>query len=314
VIELQDLDFIYKLPIVCHEQGLDSAIIKAAGIEDAKPADLTVWEELVERRQSTEGTVNIAVVGKYVELEDAYKSVKEALTHAGIELKTEVKVTWVDSEMLEKDEDYVDLMSFNGILVPGGFGERGTRGMVEAVRMAREKDIPYFGICFGMHMAVLDGQRNVLNNPKAGSEEFDEGKKKPDYDHYIYHMAEWVEGKTLVQRTLDTEKGGSMRLGSFETHLQPGSVSADLYGSGVVHERHRHRYEVNSRYLDNIIESGLTMTGTSPDGKLPEIFEREDHPWFVGVQYHPELKSSPLKPHPLFLGFVEAAIKNERMI
>ena len=303
VIEASDLKSIYEAPLVYHENGLDTQVCNYFKI-DAPTPDLSTWQEIVHRIHFPQGMVSIAIVGKYVQLLDAYKSLIQALTHAGIAQNVKVNIKWVDSENVDQIAE--DLKGVQAILVPGGFGNRGVDGKLEAIRYAREHKIPYFGICFGMQLAVLETVRNVLGLKQANSTELDQTTPEP----VIGLMTEWMEGQTLHKRQQNSNLGGTMRLGAYECTLHPDSKVAQVYGSHHISERHRHRYEVNTSYKDRIESTGLKFVGMSPEGDLPEIIEHQDHPWFVAVQFHPEFKSRPFEPHPLFVGFIEAAMNN----
>ncbi|MEJ6479040.1 MAG: CTP synthase, partial [Octadecabacter sp.] len=274
----------------------------------------SVWEDVADRIHNTDGEVNIAIVGKYVQLEDAYKSIKEALTHGGMANRIKVNVKWVDAETFDSKDAAPSLAGFHAILVPGGFGERGTEGKIKAAQFAREKKIPYLGICLGMQMAVIEAARNVAGLTAAGSEEFDHEAGKKRFEPVVYHLKEWVQGNHTVRRKAGDDKGGTMRLGAYDATLTEGSRAAQAYGATAIEERHRHRYEVDTKYRDQLEKFGLMFSGMSPDGRLPEIVEWKDHPWFVGVQFHPELKSKPFAPHPLFADFVRAAMENSRLV
>ena len=254
------------------------------------------------------------MVGKYTQLEDAYKSIREALTHGGIANRVRVEAEWLDSEVFENGDPAPHLSGFNAILVPGGFGERGTEGKMRAAQFARERGIPYLGICLGMQMAVIEAARNLCGIENAGSEEFDHEAGGKRFEPVIYHMAEWVQGNETVRRRAGDDKGGTMRLGAYPAVLSPGSKVAAIYGETSIGERHRHRYEVDAAYMDRLEACGLRFSGMSPDGKLPEIVEIPDHPWFIGVQFHPELTSKPFDAHPLFEGFIEAAVTQSRLV
>jgi CTP synthase len=259
--------------------------------------------------------VRVAIVGKYTQLEDAYKSIAEALTHGGMANRVKVRVEWVDAEIFEQGEDVgPHLEGFHAILVPGGFGERGTEGKIKAAQYAREHKVPYLGICLGMQMAVIEAARNVAGVKTAGSEEFDHEAGKKRFEPVVYHLKEWVQGNHMVERKVGDDKGGTMRLGAYDATLKPGSKVAQAYGTTSIDERHRHRYEVDIAYKDQLEAVGLSFSGMSPDGKLPEIVEWTDHPWFIGVQFHPELKSKPFAPHPLFKDFVRAAKDVSRLV
>ncbi len=309
VIAALDVDTIYQVPISYHEQGFDTEVLKYFGMAHDKAPNLSRWEEIVRRVRNPEGTVTIAVVGKYTSLLDAYKSLGEALTHGGIANNVKVKLDWIDAEIFETGEAIERLAGVHGILVPGGFGERGTEGKIRAVQFAREHKIPYFGICFGMQMAVIESARHLAGLTHAGSTEF--GKPDPAV---VGLMTEWVQGNQLVQRQEGGDLGGTMRLGSYKCHLLPGTRVHDIYGGDDIIERHRHRYEVNINFKDKLEQVGLKFSGLSPDGVLPEIVELPEHPWFVGVQFHPELKSKPFDPHPLFTSFISAAIAQSRLV
>ena len=315
VIAANDLKSIYEAPIAYHQNGLDQAVLDAFGISPAPRPDLTRWEEVVDAIHDPDGEVRIAIVGKYTQLEDAYKSISEALTHGGIANRVKVKLEWLDSEVFEKGDPAPHLDGYHGILVPGGFGERGTEGKINAARFARERKVPYLGICLGMQMAVIEAARNLAGIEKAGSEEFDHEAGEERFEPVVYHMKEWMDGSGRVEtRAADDDKGGTMRLGAYRAALVPESKVAAIYGAEEIEERHRHRYEVALDYREQLEAHGLRFSGMSPDGKLPEIMEIEDHPWFVGVQYHPELKSKPLDPHPLFRSFVRAAMEQSRLV
>ena len=313
VIPAYDLASIYEAPLAYHDVGLDKAVLDAFGMQADRP-DLRVWREVADRIESPEGEVRVAVVGKYTQLEDAYKSLREALTHGGIANRVKVHVDWVDAEVFEREDPAPHLEGFNAILVRGGFGERGTKGKMRAAQYARENDVPYLGICLGMQMAVVEAARNLAGIENAGSEEFDHEAGERRYEPVIYHMKEWVEDNRTIQRSADDDKGGTMRLGAYDATLKAGSRVEEIYGTPTVSERHRHRYEVDLGYRDKLEGAGLIFSGMSPDGKLPEIVEIPDHPWFIGVQFHPELKSKPFDAHPLFEGFVKAALDQSRLV
>ena len=310
VIQAIDAPNIYQVPLDYHEQGLDTEVLACFGVEAPAP-DLTRWEAISSRMTNPDGDVTIAVVGKYTVLKDAYKSLIEALIHGGLANNVKVNFDWVESEAFEGDEGAATerLEGVHGILVPGGFGERGAEGKIRAAKFARERKVPYFGICFGMQMAVIEAARNVAGVTGASSTEFG-----PTPNPVVGLMTEWIRGNEKVVRTAEADKGGTMRLGAFDAVLTPGSKIAEIYGGPSISERHRHRYEVNINYREAIEQAGLKMTGMSPDGVLPEIVEREDHPWFVGVQFHPELKSRPFAPHPLFASFIAAAVEQSRLV
>ena len=314
VIAAYDLKTIYEAPLAYHREGLDQAVLDAFGISPAPRPNLARWEDVMDRMTNAEGEVRVAIVGKYTQLEDAYKSIAEALTHGGMANRTRVKVEWVDAELFEREDPAPHLQRFHAILVPGGFGERGTEGKIKAVEFARTRKVPYLGICLGMPMAVIETARNLAGLPDAGSEEFDHESGAKRFTPVIYHLKEWVQGNHVVERKVTDDKGGSMRLGAYSAHLTPGSKVAEVYGTLDIEERHRHRYEVDMTYRDKLEKCGLMFSGISPDGKLPEIVEVKDHPWFIGVQFHPELKSKPFAPHPLFADFVRAAVEASRLV
>ncbi|MFM2044831.1 MAG: synthase [Pseudomonadota bacterium] len=309
VIAALDVDTIYQVPISYHEQGFDIQVLKAFGMSAEGKPDLSRWEEIVRRVRQPEGEVTIAVVGKYTSLLDAYKSLGEALTHGGIANNVKVKLDWIDAEIFESGEAIHRLEDVDGILVPGGFGERGTEGKIKAAQFAREHKIPYFGICFGMQMAVIEATRHLAGLEHAGSSEF--GHPDPAV---VGLMTEWVKGNQLEKRAAGGDLGGTMRLGAYACHLLPGTKVRDIYGMDIIEERHRHRYEVNIEYKEKLEAVGMRFAGLSPDGILPEIVELPDHPWFIGVQFHPELKSKPFEPHPLFTSFIRAAIEQSRLV
>ena len=314
VIAAQDLPSIYSAPLAYHEAGLDQAVLDAFGISPAPKPNLARWRDVQDRIENAEGAVRIAIVGKYTQLEDAYKSINEALTHGGFANRVKVKAEWIAAERLEREDPAQVLGGFGGILVPGGFGERGTEGKIKAAQFARERGVPYLGICLGMQMAVIEAARHLTDLSDAGSEEFDHEAGARRFTPVVYHLKEWVQGNHKVERKVTDDKGGTMRLGAYTANLAEGSKVAEVYGTDVIEERHRHRYEVDIAYRDRLEDEGLCFTGMSPDGRLPEIVEAKDHPWFIGVQFHPELKSKPFDPHPLFTGFVKAAKEADRLV
>ena len=314
VIAAYDLKTIYEAPLAYHREGFDQAVLDAFGISPAPRPNLDRWTDVMDRLTHAEGEVRVAVVGKYTQLEDAYKSIAEALTHGGMANRTKVRAEWIDSEIFEREDPAAYLEPFHAILVPGGFGERGTEGKIRAAQYAREKGLPYLGICLGMQMAVIEAARNLAGLTTAGSEEFDVASGVKRFVPVVYHLKEWVQGNHVVARRKDDDKGGTMRLGAYTAHLLPGSHVAQIYGTLVIEERHRHRYEVDIQYRDKLEACGLVFSGMSPDGRLPEIVELRDHPWFIGVQFHPELKSKPFAPHPLFADFIRAAKEVERLV
>jgi CTP synthase len=310
VIPALDARSIYDVPLQYHAAGLDDEVLRAFRITDAPDPDLTRWTEIMDRLDNYEGEVTIGVVGKYVGLPDAYKSLNEALVHGGVANRARVHIRWLDAEMFEhSDSDLAaELEPLHGILVPGGFGERGSEGKIAAVKFAREREIPFFGICLGMQMACIEGAR-AAGVENASSTEFG-ATEEP----VIGLITEWMSPEGLQERGADSDLGGTMRLGAYEAELGGNSRVASIYGSTRISERHRHRYEVNTRYVPTLEKTGLVFSGMSPDGRLPEIIERPDHPWFVGVQFHPELKSRPFDPHPLFASFIEASLGKSRLV
>jgi CTP synthase len=311
VIQAMDSSNIYAVPLDYHEQGLDTEVLAVFGLTDAPAPNLARWETIAHALNHPDGEVNIAIVGKYTALTDAYKSLIEALAHGGVANNVRVKFDWIEGEAFERDEDLIGerLTGVHGVLVPGAFGERGSEGMIRAVRFAREHAIPYFGICFGMQMAMIEAARNLAGIHQASSSEFG-----PTSEPIVGLMTEWVRGNDKEVRAEGGELGGTMRCGAYEAVLAPGSRVSEIYGTSAISERHRHRYEVNIGYRDAIEQTGLRFTGLSPDGVLPELCERDDHPWFIGVQFHPELKSRPFDPHPLFASFIGAARNRSRLV
>ena len=312
VIPALDARSIYEVPLTYHAEGLDFEVLRAFGITPGLAPDLRRWIDIVERIQHPEGEVNIAVVGKYVGLPDAYKSLNEALVHGGIANRVKVNIKWIDAEIFEQqDEDEITarLEPMHAILVPGAFGERGAVGKIEAIRFAREHNVPYFGICFGMQMACVEAARNVAGITAASSTEFGETSEP-----VVGLITEWMSADGIEKREAGGDLGGTMRLGAYPAKLSADSRVAAIYGESKISERHRHRFEVNSSYREALEQGGLVFSGMSPDGLLPEIVERPDHPWFVAVQFHPELKSRPFAPHPLFASFIEAALKQARLV
>jgi CTP synthase len=309
VIEARDARSIYDVPLAYHEAGLDSEVLAAFGLDTAKTPNLSRWTTISERVHNPEGEVTIAVVGKYTGLKDAYKSLIEALHHGGIANQVKVNLEWIESEVFESEDPAPFLEGIHGIMVPGGFGQRGAEGKIRAARFARERKVPYFGICFGMQMAVIEAARSLAGIQDASSTEFG-----PTSQPVVGLMTEWLRGNELEKRTASGDLGGTMRLGAYQASLKSGSKVAEIYGGTEISERHRHRYEVNMSYRDQLEAKGLRFSGVSPDGILPEIVEYEDHPWFIGVQYHPELKSRPFEPHPLFKSFIHAAVEQSRLV
>lgn len=311
VIPALDAKSIYAVPLQYHREGLDEEVLRAFGIEPAAAPDLSRWAEIEDRLNNPEGEVTIGVVGKYVGLPDAYKSLNEALVHGGIANRVKVKIEWIDAELFEAPDSDIAarLEPMHGILVPGAFGERGAEGKIASVRFAREREIPYFGICFGMQMACIEGARNLAGVTHASSTEFG-----PTDEPVVGIITEWMSAEGVQTREAGGDLGGTMRLGAYEAKLTGNSVVASVYGATTISERHRHRYEVNTAYQARLEAGGLVFSGMSPDGMLPEIVERPDHPWFVGVQFHPELKSKPFDPHPLFASFIAAAVRQGRLV
>jgi CTP synthase len=310
VIEALDVDNIYAVPEAYHAAGLDREVLAAFGIEPKGEPDLARWRLINERIRNPEGAVTIAVVGKYTGLKDAYKSLIEALSHGGIANKVRVNLDWIESEVFEREDPAPFLEHVNGILVPGGFGQRGAEGKILAAQFARERQVPYFGICFGMQMAVVEAARNLCGIEEANSTEFG-ATPEP----VVGLMTEWMKGNELQKRGIDADLGGTMRLGAYPAMLQRGSRVSQIYdGAAEISERHRHRYEVNTSYRGRLEQHGMRFSGMSPDGLLPEMIEYEDHPWFIGVQFHPELKSRPFEPHPLFSSFIGAAVDRSRLV
>jgi len=310
VIEARDVDNIYAVPEAYSAEGLDSEVLAAFGLDGGSAPDLKRWRLINERIRNPEGDVTIAIVGKYTGMKDAYKSLIEALSHGGIANKVKVNLDWIESEVFEKEDPAPFLEHVNGILVPGGFGQRGAEGKIRAAQFARVRDVPYFGICFGMQMAVIEAARNLAGIEEANSIEFG-----PTPEPLVGLMTEWLRGNELEKRTKSGDLGGTMRLGAYPAALKRGSRVSEVYGGATeISERHRHRYEVNTDYKDRLEQHGLRFSGLSPDGVLPEIVEYEDHPWFIGVQFHPELKSRPFEPHPLFASFIQAAVVQSRLV
>ena len=309
VIEARDVDNIYAVPEAYHAAGLDTDVLAAFGIENPPPPDLATWHLINERIRNPEGDVTIAIVGKYTGMKDAYKSLIEALSHGGVANKVKVNLDWIESEVFENEDPAPFLEHVDGILVPGGFGQRGAEGKIRAARFARERHVPYFGICFGMQMAVIEAARNLCGIEAANSTEF-----VATSEPVVGLMTEWMKGNELQKRGLASDMGGTMRLGAYAAILQRGSRVSEIYQATEISERHRHRYEVNTAYKDRLAQHGMRFSGMSPDGLLPEIIEYDNHPWFIGVQFHPELKSRPFAPHPLFASFIGAAVEQSRLV
>ncbi len=310
VITANDVPSIYDVPLRYHENGFDTAVFRHFGLLDQCPdPDLSGWQRIAGITAQPEGSVTIAIVGKYTSLPDSYKSLTEALSHGGFEHKVRVEIDWIDSEIFEREDTIHQLEGVHGVLVPGGFGERGAEGKIAAVRFARERRVPYLGICFGMQLAVIEAARSMAGIPEAGSTEFG-----PCEDPVVGLLTEWMQGEKLQQRNADGTLGGTMRLGAYDCMLADNSQVFGIYGTGTISERHRHRYEVNITYCERLEQAGLRFCGMSPDRRLPEIIELPSHPWFIGVQFHPELKSRPFEPHPLFTSFVGAAVNQSRLV
>ncbi|EJF86136.1 CTP synthase [Bartonella rattimassiliensis] len=309
VIQALDMPTIYDVPMAYHKEGLDSEVLCAFGIDTAPLPQMDHWEDITHRLHHPEGEVTIAVVGKYTGLKDAYKSLIEAIAHGGLANKVKVHIEWIDSQLLEKEDSISVLQKTHGILVPGAFGARGAEGKIRAIQFARERKIPFLGICFGMQLACIEAARNIAQIKNASSSEFCETENP-----IVGLMTEWFKGDVLEKRARNGNLGGSMRLGAFAAELKEESHIAQIYGMTKIVERHRHRYEVNIDYKDKLEQCGLIFSGMSPDGILPETIEYADHPWFIGVQYHPELKSRPFDPHPLFSSFIEAALAQSRLV
>jgi len=311
VIQALDARSIYDVPLQYHGEGLDDEVLRVFGITDAPRPDLARWRDIMDRLDNPEGEVTVGVVGKYVGLPDAYKSLREALVHGGIANRTKVNIRWLDAEMFEHPDANLaaELEPLHAILVPGGFGERGSEGKIASVKFARERNVPFFGICLGMQMACIEAARNTAGIPEASTTEFGETPEP-----VVGLITEWMSEEGIQKRAADGDLGGTMRLGAYPAKLAGNSVVRSIYGRDEISERHRHRYEVNSHYKEALEKGGLVFSGMSPDGQLPEIVERPDHPWFIGVQFHPELKSRPFDPHPLFAGFIGAALKQSRLV
>ena len=309
VIPAVDCSSIYEVPIRYHEAGLDTEVLKALGLPGEQAPDLSAWRHILSRLQRPEGEVTVAVVGKYTGLIDAYKSLNEALVHGGIANNVHVNLQWIDADEFLSGDSAVDVQDVNALLVPGGFGERGVEGKIAAVAYARTRKLPFLGICFGMQLACIEAARSLAGINGASSTEFG-----PCADPIVGLLTEWERAGTVEQRDADGDLGGTMRLGAYPCEIEPGSLAARIYPTAAISERHRHRYEVNINYADRLDAAGLRFSGMSPDGRLPEIVELEGHPWFVGVQFHPELKSRPTAPHPLFAAFIKAAVEQSRLV
>ncbi|WP_300392007.1 CTP synthase [Henriciella sp.] len=310
VIEARDVGHIYDVPAAYHAEGLDTEVLWHFRMEDAPKPDLTRWNEIAHTIHNPDGEVCIGLVGKYTDVPDAYKSVSEALVHGGLANKVRVKVRMIDSEQFDDEHHPLDILEgVHGVLLPGGFGERGAHGKIRAARFARERKIPCFGICYGMQLSVIETARHMAGLKGASTTEFG-----PAAEPVVGLIEEWTKGNEKITRDENTDKGGTMRLGAYPAILKEGSKVAEIYGSNEISERHRHRYEVNRGYIEKMEAAGVTFSGMSPDGLLPEIIELDDHPWFIGVQFHPELKSRPFEPHPLFASFIQAAKVQSRLV
>jgi len=308
VIPAMNANSIYEVPSLYCKAGLDTALLNELGYDHKKyPLKLSAWDEVVKKFKNTTNDVTIGVVGKYTDLKDSYKSLNEALIHGGLSNESSVSINWINSERLKNTEIRNELTKVHGILVPGGFGERGIDGKLCSITFARENDIPYFGICLGMQLAVIEIAKNVLKINDANSTEF--GKTN---NPVVGLMTEWARDNTKFTRSEESDKGGTMRLGSYPCNLKKGSLVYSIYDTIQISERHRHRYEVNTKYMDLFNKNNFCYSGMSPDNLLPEILESTEHSWFIGVQFHPELKSRPQSPHPLFVSFIEAAVKNKK--
>ncbi len=309
VIEARDVASVYDAPRAYHAAGLDQEVLAAFGIEPAPKPDMSRWNAVMERIHNPEGEVTIAIVGKYTGMKDAYKSLIEALAHGGMANRVKVRIDWIELEVFEGSDPAPRLENVDGILVPGGFGQRGAEGKILAARFARERNVPYFGICFGMQMAVIEAARSLAGIADANSSEFG-----PTKHAVVGLMTEWMRDNELQVRASEGDLGGTMRLGAYSAYLKPDSKIAKIYAATEISERHRHRYEVNMTYREQLEDKGMIFAGLSPDGLLPETIELTGHPWFIGVQYHPELKSRPFEPHPLFASFIAAAVEQSRLV
>ncbi len=313
IIAANDLETIYEAPLAFFKEGLDEAVLQVLNLKSKNKPDLSIWNDVSSRYRTSEGSVKIAVVGKYTKLEDAYKSLSEALIHGGLANKTNVEITWLESEEFEKTPQIRRLNKYDGILIPGGFGKRGTEGKIKVIKYAREKQIPFLGICLGMQLLVIEYARNCAGIKNASSEEFEEASNSSG-DHLIYHLSKWIKDQKVEIRSKVQNKGGTMRLGAYPAKINKGTMAFSIYKNALVSERHRHRFEVNIKFQDALEQSGLTFSGFSQDGSLPEIVELSNHPFFLGVQFHPELKSKPFEPHPIFSVFVKKALEQTRLV
>ena len=313
IIAAKDLETIYEAPLAFFKEGLDEAVLQVLNLKSKSKPDLSIWNDVSSRYRTSEGSVKIAVVGKYTQLEDAYKSLSEALIHGGLANKTNVEITWLESEEFEKTAPTRRLNKYDGILIPGGFGKRGTEGKIKVIKYAREKQIPFLGICLGMQLLVIEYARNCAGIKEANSEEFEE-ESNSSSDHLIYHLSKWIKDQKVEVRSKVQNKGGTMRLGAYPAKINKGTMAFSIYKKALVSERHRHRFEVNIKFQKALEESGLTFSGFSQDGSLPEIVELSNHPFFLGVQFHPELKSKPFEPHPIFSIFIKKALEQTRLV
>ena len=313
IIAANDLETIYEAPLAFFKEGLDEAVLQVLNLKSKSKPDLSIWNDVSSRYRTSEGSVKIAVVGKYTQLEDAYKSLSEALIHGGLANKTNVEITWLESEEFEKTAPTRRLNKYDGILIPGGFGKRGTEGKIKVIKYAREKQIPFLGICLGMQLLVIEYARNCAGIKEANSEEFEE-ESNSSSDHLIYHLSKWIKDQKVEVRSKIQNKGGTMRLGAYPAKINKGTMAFSIYKKALVSERHRHRFEVNIKFQKALEESGLTFSGFSQDGSLPEIVELSNHPFFLGVQFHPELKSKPFEPHPIFSIFIKKALEQTRLV
>ena len=313
IIAAKDLETIYEAPLAFFKEGLDEAVLQVLNLKSKSKPDLSIWNDVSSRYRTSEGSVKIAVVGKYTQLEDAYKSLSEALIHGGLANKTNVEITWLESEEFEKTAPTRRLNKYDGILIPGGFGKRGIEGKIKVIKYAREKQIPFLGICLGMQLLVIEYARNCAGIKEANSEEFEE-ESNSSSDHLIYHLSKWIKDQKVEVRSKIQNKGGTMRLGAYPAKINKGTMAFSIYKNALVSERHRHRFEVNIKFQKALEESGLTFSGFSQDGSLPEIVELSNHPFFLGVQFHPELKSKPFEPHPIFSIFIKKALEQTRLV
>ena len=313
IIAANDLETIYEAPIAFFKEGLDDAVLQVLNLESKTKPDLSIWNDVSSRYRNSEGSVKIAVVGKYTKLEDAYKSLSEALIHGGLANKTNVEVTWMESEEFEKTAHTKKLNKFDGILIPGGFGKRGIEGKIKVIKYAREQQIPFLGICLGMQLLVIEYARNCAGLKEANSEEFGEESSGSE-DYLIYHLSKWIKDQKIEVRNKVQNKGGTMRLGAYPAKINKGTMAFSIYKNALVSERHRHRFEVNTQYQRTLEKNGLTFSAFSKDGMLPEIVELSTHPFFLGVQFHPELKSKPFEPHPIFSMFIKKALEQTRLV